>query len=121
VKAVADLDGARKACVEIVQPYAARAAAAPDGGQTAAVCLALLRSDWIGDSSLLPDGSEVRVEATSWEALAEAADLPRGLYPVNVALDPTHVDAQVRVARAEIVDAWNAKHGIEAQDERGPA
>jgi hypothetical protein len=65
------------------------------------------------------DGGKVEVEATTWEALAEAADLPRGLYPVNVALDPTYVDAQVRVARTEIVAAWNAKHGIEAQDERG--
>lgn len=66
---------------------------------------------WDNRSTLtltLPDGTVIEVESVTWEALIDAADLPRDLVPANVALDPTYHEAQRAMARHEIIDAYNA-------------
>lgn len=65
-----------------------------------------------GGKVSLPDGSVVEVEATTWRRLV------RDLLAVGWA-DEAFARSFTEADYPAILDAWNEKHGIEAQDERG--
>lgn len=77
-RAVTTLEGAREACVTIVQPYASeelRGVRGPIAGPVAGICLGLMRKDWSGDTITLPDGTTIEVERVDDGVLREACPL----------------------------------------------
>lgn len=75
-RAVAALEEARKACLDIVRPLAREALKRPAGDPIADVCLNLMRTDWAPEVVSLPDGTTIEVEPVAWDALARLADVP---------------------------------------------
>lgn len=104
VKAVADLDTATNAGMHLILD-------ASDGewgpGKVGAAVYKVLETPAEGGTVPLPDGSEIHVEATTYEALAEAAGYE--LHTFTGSADEAHA-AALRV--------WNSRFGASQEKER---
>ena len=96
VKAVADLEAAREECIRLVQPYAAKEATGSAGGPVAEIALALMRTDWSGDSIELPDGGAIEVRPATEQDIKDAAFM--------------RIETADEAALAAVIAAWNEKH-----------
>lgn len=71
-RAVAALEEARKACLDIVRPLAREALKRPAGDPIADVCLNLMRTDWAPEVVSLPDGTTIEVVPVTEDQLRAA-------------------------------------------------
>ena len=103
-RAVVDLDQARNAGMHLILDVSM----GWGPGKVGAAVFKVLEIPAEGGSVPLPDGSEIEVKAKTWRQIQFESGLP-----MPGALPLTDDD------KARFLAAWNDRHGIDIQDERG--